>query len=97
MLSRKNVMYQQKRLDGSLGPVRIQRLRRGTWNDYCERMGRERATGDSQFKLPPLMPGVGLQCLREIVGVDKLGRRLLTCSRSRFAFAMTESGVKKID
>ena len=70
LLIRMNIMYQQKRLDGSLGPVRIQCLRHGTWNEYGERMGRKRATGDTQFKLPPLMPGVSLQSLRDDIGSD---------------------------
>jgi hypothetical protein len=47
-----NIMYRQKRSDGSLGAPRLIWLPQGTWNMFAGIESRKRRTGESQFKQP---------------------------------------------
>ena len=47
-----NIMYRQKRSDGSLSAPRLIWLPQGTWNMFAGIESRKRRTGESQFKQP---------------------------------------------
>lgn len=47
-----NVMYRQKRSDGSLGAPQLMCLPSGTLGSFANIQGTKRGTGESQFKLP---------------------------------------------
>lgn len=54
-LAAMNLMYRQKRGDRSIAPPRLMLLARGSWARHVEIAGRQRGTGDTQFKQPALL------------------------------------------
>ncbi len=54
-LAAMNIMYRAKRGDASIGAPRLLRLSRGSWSRHTEIAGRQRGTGDTQYKHPVLL------------------------------------------
>ena len=50
-----NIMYRQKRADGSLAPVQLLILASGSFSAVAAAQGAARGTGDTQHKQPPIL------------------------------------------
>jgi hypothetical protein len=66
-LQSQNVMYKQKRNDGSLATIVAEWVPPGAWSQYAAVVGEARGTGETQFKLPVLLSGSNAERARELV------------------------------
>lgn len=66
-LQSQNVMYKQKRNDGSLAAIVAEWVPPGAWSQYAAVVGEARGTGETQFKLPVLLSGSNAERARELV------------------------------
>jgi hypothetical protein len=66
-LQSQNIMYRQKRNDGSLAAIVAEGVAPGAWSHYAAVVGEARGTGETQFKLPVLLSGPNANRARELV------------------------------